>query len=183
MLVLIAVTALGLAAMNISNTEVNLAGNDKWQKMGFYNADPGIHGTPPVIYPNLNPDVDAPLQPAPSSPGDPGCLEYINFSADGPKEFYALMYMGKLDLDDPKCKTTDISYHKCGIDTQISVCPRGSVQLSGGGVEFASRTEGIGASGSEAKLYLMTSKGEGANNSEYTVRGHYRWVDAAGGLK
>ncbi|MEJ2158825.1 MAG: pilus assembly PilX N-terminal domain-containing protein [Desulfobacteraceae bacterium] len=76
MLVLVAVTALGITAMNISTTEVNLAGNDKWQKMGFYNADPGFHGTPSVIYPNLNPETEAPVAPAdPNNAADEGCLE------------------------------------------------------------------------------------------------------------
>ena len=64
MLVLVAVTAIGITSLNISTIEVNLAGNDKWQKMGFYNADPGLHGTPSVIAPNLNPETEAPLPAA-----------------------------------------------------------------------------------------------------------------------
>lgn len=181
MLVLVAVTALGLSAMNISTTEVNLAGNDKWQKTGFYNADPGVHGSPTVISPNLNPEQDAPV--APAADDDPnGCLAYLNENAD-PNEFKQIVYMSKLQPNDPICQSNDISFRKCNIDVDIDVCPQGSVALSGGGVEFMSRAEGLGASGSEGKLFLITGSGDGAGNSTYRVQGHYRWVEAAGGLK
>jgi hypothetical protein len=184
MLVLVAVTAVGLTAMNISTTEINLAGNDKWQKIGFYNSDPGLHGTPPVIAPNLNPEVDAALPPAdPDDPDDEGCIEYINFADDGQEGFHALLYLPKQDVEDNEFDTKDLSFRACEIEADIDVCPRGSLALSGGGVEFASRAEGTGASGSEGKIYLITSTGDGASNSTYTTRGHYRWVDAPGGLK
>ena len=183
MLVLIAVTAVGLTAINISTTEINLAGNDKWQKVGFYNGDPGLHGAPPVIYPNLNPEVDAPLPEAdPGNLADKRCLNYINFVADGPTEFHDLLYGAKRDPEPNQPDTKDISFRACDINADIDVCPRGSSAISGGGIEFASRAEGLGASGSEGKLYLITSTGDGAQNT-YTVQGHYRWVEASGGLK
>ncbi|MGD9368658.1 MAG: pilus assembly PilX N-terminal domain-containing protein [Desulfobacteraceae bacterium] len=186
MLVLIAVTAVGLTAMNISTTEVNLAGNDKWQKTGLYNADPGLHGTPSVIYPNLNPETMAPLPAAnPGDPNDEGCLEYINTLTAS--DFHDILYSAKTDplpvADINKFDNKDISFRNCGVAADIDVTPRGSQQLSGGGVEFASRSEGTGVSGSEAKLYMITSTGDGAGNSNYTVRGHYRWTELGGGLK
>lgn len=184
MLVLLAVTALGLTAVNISNTEINLAGNDKWQKIGFYNGDAGLHGTPPTIYVNLNPETDQPLLPAdPNDPNDERCLEYINYVGDGPSEFYELVYSGKQDPEEITYATKDISFRACDIEADMDICPMGSKQLSGGGVEFASRSEGVGASSSEAKVYLITSTGDGSSNSAYTVRGHYRWVEYGGGLK
>jgi Tfp pilus assembly protein PilX len=186
MLVLIAVTAVGLTAMNISTTEVQLAGNDKWQKIGLYNADPGLHGTPSVIYPNLNPETMAPLSAAdPNNPNNEGCLEYINELT--PEEFHDILYSAKAEplsvADIHKTDNKDISFRACGIDADIDVTPRGSMHLSGGGVEFASRSEGTGVSGSEAKLYMITSTGDAAGNSNYTVRGHYRWTELGGGLK
>jgi len=182
MLVLIALMALGITSMNISTTEIKLAGNDKWQKTGLYNADPGLHGAPSIIFPNLNPDTDAPVAPAdPNNASDEGCLEYINGLS--PADFYNLLYSAKADPE-PDVKTSkDISFRNCGIGADIDICPRGSQQLSGGGVEFASRSEGTGVSGSEAKIYRITSTGDGASNSTYTVRGHYRWVETGGGLR
>jgi Tfp pilus assembly protein PilX len=182
MLVLVAVTALGITAMNISTTEINLAGNDKWQKMGFYNADPGLHGTPSVIYPNLNPGTEAPLQPAdPNDQNDQRCLEYINGTT--PADFYNILYSAKANPQPNTQVNKDISFRNCNINADIDVTPRGSMMLSGGGAEFASRAEGVGTSGSEAKLYRITSTGDGASNSNYTVRGHYRWVEIGGGLR
>jgi Tfp pilus assembly protein PilX len=182
MLVLTAVTAIGIVAMNISTTEVNLAGNDKWQKTGFYNGDPGLHGAPAVIYPNLNPETEAPLAPAdPNDANDQGCLEYLNGIT--PTDFYNLLLKGKSDPEDNVPASKDISFRNCDIEADIDICPRGSRQLSGGGVEFASRSEGTGVSGSEAKIYRITSTGDGSNNSTYTVRGHYRWVETGGGLR
>jgi Tfp pilus assembly protein PilX len=186
MLVLVAVTAVGITAMNISTTEVQLAGNDKWQKTGLYNADPGLHGTPSVIYPNLNPETMAPLPAAnPDDPNDEGCLEYINDLT--PAGFQDILYSAKaapLSLSDiHNTDFKDISFRACNIDADIDVTPRGSRHLSGGGAEFASRSEGTGVSGSEAKFYMITSTGDGAGNSSYTVRGHYRWTELGGGLK
>ncbi len=182
MLVLIAVTALGITAMNISTTEVNLAGNDKWQKTGLYNADPGLHGTPPVIYPCLNPETEAPLVAAnPGDPNDDGCLEYINGSTAA--DFFNILYEAKRDPEPNIPGSKDISFRNCDIAADIDITPRGSQQLSGGVAEFASRAEGTGVSGSEAKVYRITSTGDGATNSNYTVRGHYRWVEIGGGLR
>jgi Tfp pilus assembly protein PilX len=182
MLVLVAVTAMAIAAMNIGTTEVDLAGNDKWQKMGFYNADPGLHGAPSVIYPNLNPETDAPLAAAdPNDATDQGCLEYINGITAG--DFHNLLYSAtQVPAADLKVNK-DFSFRNCGIAADIDICPRGSQQLSGGGVEFASRSEGTGVAGSEARLYRITSAGDGSGNTTYTVRGHYRWVETGGGLR
>jgi Tfp pilus assembly protein PilX len=189
LLVLVSLTALAITAMNISTTEINLAGNDKWQKTGLYNGDGGLHGTPSIIYPNLNPDTDAPLPAAPLAAAnadpntvtDQGCLEYINGMT--PADFYTLVYAKKEDPEADTKANKDISFRNCGIAADIDICPRGSQQLSGGGVEFASRSEGTGISGSEAKVYRITSTGDGSNNSTYTVRGHYRWVETGGGLR
>jgi len=182
MLVLIAVTAVGLTAMNISTTEVNLAGNDKWQKTGFYNADPGLHGTPSIIYPNLN-EPEGPLPAAnPNDPNDEGCLAYINGFT--PISFQDLV---QLTVMPPPTTNTaldkDISFRNCGIAADINVVPRGSWSMSGAGREFDSRAEGTGVSGGEYKLYQIISTGDGASNSNYTVSGHYRWTETGGGLR
>ena len=182
MVVLLAVTGIGLTAMNISTTEVNLAGNDKWQKMGFYNADPALHGTPSAIYPCLNLETEAPLPEAnPGDPNDEGCLLYLNGTT--PEQFKDILYEAKREPEANIQANKDITFRNCDIDADVDVTPRGSQMLSGGGVEFASRAEGTGASGSEAKIYRITSTGDGASNSNYTVRGHYRWVEVGGGLK
>jgi len=182
MLVLVAVTAVGLTALNISNTEMNMAGNDKWQKSGFYNGDPGAHGAPPVIYANLNPETEAPLPGNnPGNPGDQSCLQYINGFT--PANFYNLVYSAETPVQPNTYANKDISLRACNILADIDITPRGSQALSGGGVEFASRSEGTGISGSEAKLYRIISTGDGAANSTYTVNAHYRWVEIGGGLR
>ena len=182
MLVLVVVTALGVTAMNISTTEVNLAGNDKWQKVGFYNADPGLHGSPSVIYPCLNPETETPVVAAdPNDANDEGCLQYINGNTAA--DFFEILYEAKRDPEPNTVATKDISFRNCNIDADIDITPRGSQMLSGGGAEFASRAEGTGVSGSEAKIYRITSTGDGASNSTLTVRGHYRWVEIGGGLR
>jgi Tfp pilus assembly protein PilX len=182
MLVLIALMALGITSINISTTEINLAGNDKWQKTGLYNADPGLSGAAVIIYPNLNLDTDAPVAPAdPNDASDEGCLEYINGIT--PMDFHNLLYSEKQDPEGDEKKYKDISFRNCGIDADIDVCPRGSIEIPGGAVEFASSAEGVGVSGGRAKLYRITSTGDGGSNSTYTVRGHYRWVETGGGLR
>ena len=47
--VLIAVTLLGIFAMNTSTIEVQIAGNDKFHKQAFYNAEGGLRAIYPLI--------------------------------------------------------------------------------------------------------------------------------------
>lgn len=185
MLVLVAVTAVGITANNISTTEINLAGNDKWQKTGFYNGDAGLFGTPLIISPNFNDDdFRTPLQPAdPNDPNDQGCLQYINSMT--PADFKKLVYEIHTEADPNLPANKDISFRACDIDADIDIFPMRPIAIQGGGVEFASKgSEGTGASGSQGKPFGLTSTGDGASsNSTYTIFGTYLFVDQGGGLR
>ncbi|MCP4745830.1 MAG: hypothetical protein GY874_06760 [Desulfobacteraceae bacterium] len=187
-LILVAVTALGLTSINITTTEINLVGNDKFQKVGFYNGDSGVHGTPSVIAPLLN--DEGPIAQAGS--GDPdaaACLEYLNYisPANPSAEFEDMIFvhMGTAGCDANQLAYKDISFRACDVNADIDICPTEAKALSGGGTEFAANAEGLGVGGgAKGNYFRITSTGDGASASTtYNVFGTYRWTEEAGGLK
>jgi hypothetical protein len=187
-LVLVAVTAMGLTAITISTNEMNMAGNDKWQKVGFYNADSGVHGTPLVIAPVLD---DNPLveEGDPDALNNEACLQYLpneGSSADRQEKFRRMILRvvgpGGCDPNTPEEK--DISFRACGVEADMDICPLGGRAISGSGVRFGASTEGLGVgAGGKGMFYRIASTGDGTGDSTYNVFSLYRWTEEGGGLK
>jgi Tfp pilus assembly protein PilX len=186
-LVLLAVTALGLTAITISTNDLNMAGNDKWQRTGFYNADSGLHGTPLVIAPVFD---NNPLVPEgdPGNPANTACLQYLDSSNGTKFETFSkkmLNIVGAGGCDQNLKTTKDIAFRACGIQADMDICPLGARESSGSGVRFGASTEGLGSgAGGKGMYFRITATGDGSSvNSTYNVFGVYRWVEESGGLK
>ena len=167
LIMLALLTMIGVSASRTSEIDMLVAGNQKFHQMAFYHADSGVYATPKVI----STCVDSGSQP------DISTITYLD---SGTSNFYREV-MGY----DPYDSDRDLRFALSGNRVDLDVERTGQQSLAGGGVEFASGAEGVGAgsSGGVAIFYTMDSLGEGPNAAESNVRAEYRKVmGVAGGL-
>jgi len=182
-MILAILTLVGIAVTNTTRIETIIAGNEKFHKIAFYNADSGVHVIPKLI----SYCVD-------NGEAQPG-LANINYLDDSGNPdassgtldifFYEMMgfdaLLGRAAHDD----VCDTSFVMGGHDVEVDIERSGQQSLAGGGVEFASGAEGIGvgSAGGVALLYTLDSFGDGPATAESEIVGVYRKVVAvAGGL-
>jgi hypothetical protein len=167
LVMLVLLTLIGISATTTSEIEIQTAGSHKFFNTAFYNADSGIYTTPKVI----SRSVDAGEQPD---------LSQITYLESAPGDFYSEI-MGYKAHDEER----DLSFALGGQDVEMDVERTGQRHLVGGGVQFASGAEGVGAgsSGSVAVFYTMDSLGEGPGSARSNLEAVYRKVlGIAGGL-
>ena len=176
-LILAILTLIGISVTNTTRIETIIAGNEKFQKVAFYNADSGVHVTPKLIsYCVDNGEAQQGLTHI-NYLDDSGNPDASSDARD--KFFQELMGFAAYDA------VSDTSFAQDGHDVAVDIKRSGQQSLAGGGVEFASGAEGIGvgSAGGVALLYTLDSFGEGPAAAESEIVGVYRKVVAvAGGL-
>ncbi len=167
LIMLVLLTLIGISATTTSEIEIQVAGSQKAFNTAFYNADSGVYSTPKVI----SRAVDQGEQPD---------LSQMTYLDSGTSDFYREI-MGYKAHDEER----DLRFALGGHNVDMDVERTGQRSLAGGGVEFASGAEGVGAgaSGGVAVLYTIDSLGEGPNSARSNLEGVYRKVlGVAGGL-
>jgi hypothetical protein len=173
LVLMLVVTIIGTSATMTSQVDLKLSGNTKVIRTSFYVADGGIQLTPKVISKIITarslPEVDdTPL---------------ITYDADN----LLGKVMGYFKTDDPGTDISDIAMDQ---GTQgnlaVDITRQGTQYLSGGGVEFAAGTEGVGVGGaaSAAIFYNFASKGtvgNSPNTTDTSIVAKYRKVAGVAG--
>ncbi len=182
-LILALLTLIGISVTNTTKIETIIAGNEKFHKVAFYNADSGIHVIPELIsYCVENGEAQQGLTH----------VNYLNDSghpgaSSGTRDifFYEVMGFDALLGRPAHDAVCDASFALGGHDVEVDIERSGQQSLAGGGVEFASGAEGIGvgSAGGVALLYTLDSFGDGPAAAQSEIVGVYRKVVAvAGGL-
>ena len=184
LLMLAFLTLIGMSAATNSSNEIMMAGNDKFHKIAFYNADSGIYVAPKMISlcvdngePDENPTNIAYLD----SNGDPDASDTTLDDIF----FYEIMGYDELLGRDSHDSASDMRFVVGGHNVAVDIERSGQQSMAGGGVEFASGAEGVGSgsSGGVALLYTMDSLGNGPSSSLSNIGAVYRKVvGVAGGL-
>jgi hypothetical protein len=172
MVALLILVVLGISVMNTTTVEVQIAGNEKFHKMAFYNADSGVYMSPKVISRAIEADAD-PVEASVTLYG-------VGPLATGGTEFYnEIMGFTVSDADD------DLEYTLVDEVVGVDIVRFSTEILAGGGAEFAAGSSGVGAgaTGGVAINYDLTSTGSAPGNASSTVTARYRKVPGtAGGL-
>jgi hypothetical protein len=182
-LILAILTLIGISVTNTTRIETIIAGNEKFHKIAFYNADTGVHVTPKLIsYCVDNGEAQQGLTN----------INYLDDNGDPDATintldifFYELMGFDALLGRPAHDAVCDTSFFQDGHEVEVDIDRSGQQSLAGGGVEFASGAEGIGvgSAGGVALLYTLDSYGDGPATAESEIVGVYRKVVAvAGGL-
>lgn len=162
LLILIFLTLLGIASTTTTEIEIQLAGNERFHKVAFYNTDSGVYTSPEIIYRSLEDGAQ------PSLAGRP--VEYLEAGAD---TFFREM-MGYDAYDTQKDLRLTIGDETADIDVKRVR----QAQVVGGGAEFGSAGEGVGSgsAGGVAIIYSIDSLGTGPSSSQASIVGEYRYV-------
>ncbi len=167
LVILALLTMIGVSASRTSEIDIQIAGNHKFHEMAFHHADSGVYATPKVI----SACVDGGTQPD---------LASVSYLDSGTSDFYREVMGYKAHDSD-----NDLRFILSGHRVELDVARTGQRSLAGGGVEFASGAEGVGAgtSGGLAIFYLMDCIGTGPNSAQSNVVAEYRKVvGVSGGL-
>ena len=176
LLILTLLVIIGVAGVNTSTTEVQIATNDQSYKIAFYNADSGIFLTPKLIGEAIESDADptAAFAPGITLYGQDGNTPFGD-AAYTANRFYNEIYGFSQDAQ-PLDK--DLQFTSGGLPVNVDITHNGSYNLVGGGAEFAS-----GSAGGVEIRYIMTADGSGPRNSLARIEAGYRKIPGtAGGL-
>ena len=132
LVVLVVVTLLGLAAVNTSVFELQVASNDQFIKMAFYNADGALYGTAKLVSHAVNRGDEVNSGVGSDAPG----IDYV-ISATS---FYRQVAGFDADNNSP-----EVDFNPGGINAQSDVKRIRQDHVAGGGAEFATGAEGTGA--------------------------------------
>jgi hypothetical protein len=176
-LILLVLTLLGLAAMTTSVTDIHIAANEKAQKIAFYHSDSGVYALPKLISRIVNDSAAVKLSDEGWLHGtdDPG-LAYSDGDGDTGDHFFRQI-MGYDTYDNG----WDVEFYLDGDtvkEVDLDVEKLRTVNIAGGGVEFASGAEGmgIGSVGGVGIIYGEDSLGQGPRSSQSNVYAEYRKV-------
>ncbi len=175
-LMLVILTLVGLSAMDTTTVELQIASNDQRSRIAFYNADSGAYGVPKIISRIINTSDPVGIANEADS-----IATGAAWDATTDQDIFFDQVMGYAVYDDQ----VDISMNQGGFDTQVDVERLRTIQLAGGGAEFASGVEGIGvgSTGGVAVLYELDSRGQSSRGANANVVADYRKVvGIAGGL-
>ena len=184
LLMLSLLTIIGISAAKTSGIETQIAANEKFHKTAFYNADSGIYVTPKII--SLCVDSGEPQGSLPGftfldSAGDPDPSD----STLDDIFFYEIMGYEETLERTAHDSANDMRFALGSHNVDVDIDRTGQESIAGGGVEFASGAEGVGAgsTGGVALLFTMDSYGDGPASSQSNVEAEYRKVlGVPGGL-
>lgn len=179
LVILAAVTIIGIASSNYSVIELFISGNDTVKKISFFNADAGVFVIPKIISRSIN-DKNTPVVVFPTAPAEPP-FEFNDTGVDttlGDRTLFREL-SGLEDHDtDP-----DIIYRNDNENnTDVDIRRLGSFSLVGGGAEFGSGAEGHGTAINGIR-FMLASTGRGQKKAETTIEARYlKVIGTAGGL-
>ncbi len=176
LIILVIVTIMGITSTENSNVEVQIAANDHFHKIAFYNSDAGIYATPKLISRTINANSEITEGAGGDAPG-------VTYLASSGTYTTGDFYRQLLGYDAYDGGAPDIDY--AALSTEVDVERRRSQHVEGGGAEFATGSEGIGvgSAGGVAVYYGLYSDGTGPRNSTTSLEAEYRKVvGMAGGL-
>jgi len=148
LVIMLVLTIIGSSAILTSQVDLKISGNTKVMRTSFYVADGGIQMAPKVISRIITDRAIPSESETPLLTYDlANLLEKI---------------MGYIKDDDPGTDTTDIAMTQGTLgNIAVDLSRVDTHYLSGGGVEFAAGTEGVGVGGaaSAAIIYNLASRG------------------------
>lgn len=167
--ILVVVTVLGISSTNTSTLELQIASNDQFFKMAFYNADSALYGTSKLISHAVNRSGQVDAGTGNDAPG----LAYLSTASD----FYR--QIAGFDMYDD---ADDLDFNAGGIDALADARRVRQAHVAGGGAEFATGSEGVGPS-AIAIYYDVNSSGFSNRQTTRTLHAGYRkMVGIPGGL-
>jgi len=162
LLILVLVTVMGIAAINTSNIEIKIAGNQKLHEIAFYNADGGTEVAIEIVEQNI---ASAGFDDAGSEDFEIGNITgislnlYLNPSSGKPSDANRDAYLPK-------------NYKENDPHTNLNI--GGNPNLStGSAIQMAGGYEGGGkgaAGGGSFVVYDIWSQYRGDRNSESVIR-------------
>ncbi len=172
MVALLMLVVVGISVMNTTSVEVEIAGNEKFHKMAFYNADSGVYMSPKIISRAIEAGGD-PVEASVTMYG-------VGTVVSAGNAFYnEIMGFVASDAQD------DLEYTLVDQQVGVDIVRFSTDILAGGGAEFAAGSAGVGSgsTGGIAINYNITSTGSAPGNSTSTISARYRKVPGtAGGL-
>lgn len=183
LVLMLVLTIIGSSATMTSQIDLKISGNTKVIRTSFYVADGGIMLSPKVISRII---TDRALPTALQTP----LLAYDDYSKLGEDPVLLKKIMGftmDSDYQSADDSTTDISMDKGTLGNMAIDITRTATQyLSGGGLEFAAGTEGVGVGGaaSAAIIYNLASRGtvgSSPKTTESDIVAQYRKVAGVAG--
>lgn len=183
LVLMLVLTIIGSSATMTSQVDLKISGNTKVIRTSFYVADGGIMMSPKVISRII---TDRALPSASQTP----LITYDDYAAPSDDPVLLKKIMGfAMDsaYQSADASTADISMDKGTLGNMtIDVTRAATLYLSGGGVEFAAGTEGVGVGGaaSAAVIYNIASRGKvGTPNktTESDIVAQYRKVAGVAG--
>jgi hypothetical protein len=183
LVLMLVLTIIGSSATMTSQIDLKISGNTKVIRTSFYVADGGIMLSPKVISRII---TDRALPTALQTP----LLAYDDYSKLGEDPVLLKKIMGftmDSDYQSNDDSTTDISMDKGTLGNMaIDITRTATHYLSGGGVEFAAGTEGVGVGGaaSAAIIYNLASRGtvgSSPKTTESDIVAQYRKVAGVAG--
>ena len=183
LVLLLLVSIIGSSATLTSQIDLKLSGNSKVIRTSFYVADGGIMLSPKVISQVI---TDRALPTAEQTP----LIAYDEFAKAGEDPVLLKKIMGfSLDSDYQAAddSTPDLTVNQGTLGNMaVDLARVATNYLSGGGVEFASGTEGVGVGGAAtaAIIYRLDSKGTvgtGPGTTSSNIVALYRKVAGVAG--
>ena len=183
LVLLLLVSIIGSSATLTSQIDLKLSGNSKVIRTSFYVADGGIMLSPKVISRVI---TDRALPTAEETP----LIAYDEFAKAGEDPVLLKKIMGfSLDSDYQTAddSTPDLTVNQGTLGNMaVDLARVATNYLSGGGVEFASGTEGVGVGGAAtaAIIYRLDSKGTvgtGPGTTSSNIVALYRKVAGVAG--
>ncbi|MCD6198998.1 MAG: hypothetical protein J7K15_10595 [Deltaproteobacteria bacterium] len=167
-LILLLGTLIGIFAINTSTIEIQISGNDKSHKIAFYGADSGVYTVPKVMSPII--DVKGDALPLSS-------VFTFNFDTSGDKLYKKIGINPGANIPHILFDLGNSNHVDVGIEKLRSI------NLVGGGAEFAAANEGAGGGGLKGIFYGLDSNCTSLQNSRSNVYAQYLKVTgAAGGM-
>jgi len=184
LVLMLVLTIIGSSATMTSQIDLKISGNTKVIRTSFYVADGGIMLSPKVISRII---TDRALPPASQTP----LLAYDDYVAAVGEDPVLLKKIMGFTMDSAyqsnDDSTTDISMDQGTLGNMaINITRMATQYLSGGGVEFAAGTEGVGVGGaaSAAIIYKLDScgtVGTAPKTTSSNIMAQYRKVAGVSG--
>jgi hypothetical protein len=183
LVIMLVLTIIGSSATMTSQIDLKISGNTKVIRTSFYVADGGIMLSPKVIGRII---TDRALPSASQTP----LLAYDDYAKAGEDPLLLKKIMGftmDSDYQSNDDITTDIAMDQGTLGNMaIDITRMATHYLSGGGVEFAAGTEGVGVGGaaSAAIIYNLASRGTvgtSPKTTESNIVARYRKVAGVAG--
>jgi type IV pilus assembly protein PilX len=178
MLIMVLCTLVGIAAVTTSTIEQQIAGNDRLQKLAFYNCDGGTELARELLEQNL--EDPGGFTPTEADGGaiinnevfiEPGSLTFWNNKSDAVTE--------PSDTNRDFCMPPPANIAAGAPHTNVNVETIDIVPVKGAAQQLTSEYEGKGhgqAASGTMRIYDIFSQREGMNNSTARVRLQWRHV-------